>query len=44
MFVLWYAAASDITRNDFIMPNHFVKKWASYFYTKHQKIKNERKN
>jgi hypothetical protein len=24
-------------RNDFIMQNHFVNKWVSYFYSKHKK-------
>jgi hypothetical protein len=43
VFVLWYAAASHMTRrNDSIMQNHFVTKWESYFYSKHQKIKNKK--
>jgi hypothetical protein len=42
VFVLWQASGSHmIGRNDSIMPNHFVKKWALIFKAN---IKEKRQN
>jgi hypothetical protein len=38
-------AVTHVTsRSDFIMQNHFKKKWASGVYSKHKKLKRKKRN